>query len=131
MIAVQEDAGFALIVEKRSEIYSTYHMPTSFELLLETFLYLLSCIFEICYLILDHLHVDIFSNQKCVLFHIYFHITKFDVSGDLKISRYPIFGYPGSGLFFFVSLCFFFLIILLLCSHLNIIKMQHITVDSI
>jgi len=68
MIAIQYYTSFALVVEKRSEIDSTDHMPATFELLFKTFLYFLSCIFEISYFIFDHLNIDILSNQSAYSF---------------------------------------------------------------
>lgn len=63
MIAIQKDASFALVVEKGAEVHSTYYVPTSFELLFKTFLYLLSSVFKIGDLVLNHLNVDVFSYQ--------------------------------------------------------------------
>ena len=96
-------------------------MPTTFKLLLKSFFYLLSCIFQIGYFIFNHLYIDIFCDQKCILFHLDLHITEFDICWNLEVSWYPVFRYSGSNLFLIISFGLFFLIILLSC-HLNFNK---------
>lgn len=61
MVPVQEDTGFALVVEEGAEVYSTDYMPAAFELFFKALLDVLSCIFEIGYLVLYHLHIDVFG----------------------------------------------------------------------
>lgn len=80
MVAVEENTGFAFIVEERAEVDSAYYMPASLELLLKSFLYLFSCIFEICNLVLDHLNIDVFCYLQCVVFHLDLHVAEFDIS---------------------------------------------------
>lgn len=62
MITIKQNTGFAFVLEEGTEIDSTNNMPTSFELLFETFFDMFSCIFEIGYLVFDHLHVDVLSD---------------------------------------------------------------------
>lgn len=59
MVAVEEDTGFALVVEERAKVDSTDHMPATLELFLEAFLDVLSGILEVGDLVLDHLNIDV------------------------------------------------------------------------
>jgi len=80
MIAVEQNTGLTLIVKIGSKVYPAYYMPASFKLFLKAFFDVLCCIFEVGDLIFDHLHVNVFGNHQCILSHVYFHVTEFDIS---------------------------------------------------
>ena len=80
MVAVQQYACLALVVEEGAEVDPANHMPAPLELLLKTFFNVLSCIFQICDFVLDHLNIDVLSYQQSVLFHVNLHIAELDVS---------------------------------------------------
>jgi hypothetical protein len=79
MIAIDQYACFALIVEVRSEVHTAHHMPAAFELLFEVLFYILSSVFEIGNFIFDHLYINILCDLQGVLFHINLHVAEFDV----------------------------------------------------
>jgi hypothetical protein len=84
-------------------------MPAALELLLEALLDVFSCVFEVCDLVLDHLHVDVLGYLKGVLFHVYLHVAELDIDGYLQIGGYPVLGDAGPGKFFIIGLAFLLL----------------------
>jgi hypothetical protein len=92
VVAVEQYAGFAFVVEIGAEVDSADHVPAAFELFLETFLDVLRCVFEVGHFVFDHLHVDVFRDHEGVLAHVHFHVAEFDVGGDLDVGGDPVFG---------------------------------------
>lgn len=117
MVAVQQDAGFALVVEKGAEVDPADHMPAPLELLLEPFLDFLCRILEVGDLVLDHLDVDVLGYQECVVFHVHLHVAELDVCGYLQVGGHPVLGYPGPGRLVLVALGLFLLVVFFLARH--------------
>ena len=76
MVAVEQDTGFAFVIEIRAKVDSANHMPASLKSFLKVLLDVLGCVFEVGDLILDHLHVYVFSKCECVVLHFYLHVTE-------------------------------------------------------
>ena len=104
MIPIQQNTSLALVVKVRSKIDPTDHMPAPLKLLLKTFFNILSCVLQIRYLILHHLHIDILRDLKSVLLHIDLHIAKLNIRRNLNIRRHPVLGYSRPDLFLLLTL---------------------------
>ena len=128
VVSVQQNTGFGLVIEVRAEVDSTNHVPATFELLFEAFLYVLCRIFQVRNLASHHLHVNVFSNEHGIFFILQFHVTELDFRGDGDVGGSPVFRDAGAGHLFLFLFLVRLLVLLLLrqCRHsyLNIIKFK-------
>lgn len=70
MVPIDQDTTLRLIIKIGPKIDTTHYMPASIELLLKPFFDVLCGIFEICYLTLCHLVVDVLCDLQRVIFHL-------------------------------------------------------------
>lgn len=86
MVAVEQNASFAFIVEVGPEIDSTNDMPASFEFFFKTFFDVFGCVLEVSYFVFDHLDVYVLCDKQSVLFHIYFHVAELYIDCNLQVA---------------------------------------------
>ena len=125
VIAVEEDAGLAFVVEEGAEVDSADHMPAPLELFFKALFDVLGCVLEVGDLVFDHLDIDVLGYQQGVLLHIHLHVAELDIRRNLDVGRHPILGNTRPRLLLFF-LCFPLLALSLLARHSIILKMQHL-----